>query len=157
MSKRTWILSGLGAAAVAALGVWYGVAAEPAANGNGASKTAPSRVTHVTVYPTNALITREVEVPDEVGYVLLRVGAGCVRIDAPPVVEPEGELPMIAPTDEAIFAWRGKIYGPAVDGVIMLPIAAMSEALSHGFITATIDEDEVQRIRAIEHREEPKP
>ena len=51
---------------------------------------------------------------------------------------------------KAIFAWRGKIYGPAVDGVIMLPIAAMSEALSHGFITATIDEDEVQRIRAIE-------
>ena len=102
-------------------------------------------------------VTREVEVPDEVGYVLLRVGAGCVRIDAPPVVEPEGELPMIAPTDEAIFAWRGKIYGPAVDGVIMLPIAAMSEALPHGFITATIDEDEVQRIRAIEHREEPKP
>jgi hypothetical protein len=60
-------------------------------------------------------VTREVEVPDEVGYVLLRVGAGCVRIDAPPVVEPEGELPMIVPTDEAIFTWRGKIYGPAVD------------------------------------------
>jgi len=67
MSKRTWLLSGLGAAALTALGIWYGVAAEPAANGNGGPKTATSRVTHVTVYPTNALVTREVDVPAGAG------------------------------------------------------------------------------------------
>src|SRR6202007_2679307 len=45
------------------------IAAEPGVNG--APKVAPSRVTHVTVYPTSALVTREVEVPAGTGPVEL--------------------------------------------------------------------------------------
>jgi Domain of unknown function (DUF4139)/N-terminal domain of unknown function (DUF4140) len=67
MSKRIYLLSGLSAAALTALGLWYAVAAEPGVNGNGGPKTASSRVSHVTVYPTNALVTREVDVPPGTG------------------------------------------------------------------------------------------
>src|SRR5262245_57741997 len=40
-------------------------AAEPSvpADPGGQAKTASSRIIHVTVYPTNALVTREVDVP----------------------------------------------------------------------------------------------
>lgn len=73
MSLRSWKVGAPAALGLSALGIFCVVliAAEPGVNG--APKVAPSRVTHVTVYPTSALVTREVEVPAGTGPVELVV------------------------------------------------------------------------------------
>src|SRR5262249_7345682 len=68
-------------------------------------KIAPSRVTHVTVYQTNALVTREVEVPE---------GAGLTEL----VVSP-----MPAQTED------GSLYAEGSDGLRVLTARYRSRAI----------------------------
>lgn len=86
MKKNLAVLGGaLVLCASALLANWYGRAAgartdahpEPA-KAEGPPKLAASRITHVTVYPDSALVTREVEVP---------AGAGTVELVVSPLPE----------------------------------------------------------------------
>src|SRR5437660_7136132 len=71
MKKRRWtLLAGclaLNAAGVLLILYGRGNATAPPAKGEEAPKMATSRITHVTVYPDSALVTREVDVPGGAG------------------------------------------------------------------------------------------
>src|SRR5439155_3452121 len=79
MKKRLALLAGILALCVAALALIVHVrdtnasAAPPAGKDGDAPRVASSRITHVTVYPDSALVTREVDVPAGNGLVELVV------------------------------------------------------------------------------------
>jgi hypothetical protein len=86
MKKNLFVLAGLLIlCATALLASWYGRAAgaraddaPEAAKAEAPPKIAASRITHVTVYPDSALVTREVEVP---------AGAGTIELVVSPLPE----------------------------------------------------------------------
>lgn len=85
--------------------------------------------------------THEVTVPPECGHVLLRTGAGAVWIDKPQEPEPQGEAVVIHADPEASFSFRGITYEPGEDGRLRIPLAAVADALSHGFTGPLIEEE----------------
>ncbi len=85
--------------------------------------------------------THEVEVPDDLGFALLRSGAGAIRIDLEPPPEPEGECVMEHNDFQTSISFRGRTY-PAEQLVlrdgrmvsrVLVPVVAVTELLSHGF------------------------
>jgi uncharacterized protein (TIGR02231 family) len=75
MSKRSlkWLLPSIAVLPALGLAVLLARGAGDPPNGEPAPKSATGRITHVTVYPNSALVTREVEVPAGTGTVELVV------------------------------------------------------------------------------------
>jgi hypothetical protein len=95
------------------------------------------QVCHGPVGYTVSNIDWVVDVPPEVAAVLLRTGAGAVQIDAEPAPEPEGELCVKHVSGMAAsFSWRGRSFVADDNGVLVIPAAAIGDAISHGFTTA---------------------
>src|SRR5262245_45574355 len=110
MKRRSVWALGLVAVASCALALGLRAAQDPAPPAAAPAaaagpKIAPSRVTHVTVYQTNALVTREVEVPE---------GAGLTEL----VVSP-----MPAQTED------GSLYAEGSDGLRVLTARYRSRAI----------------------------
>ena len=74
----------------------------------------------------------EIEVPDHVGHVLLRTGAGAVRIDDDS--EPEDFVAMKHPGNpHTSLTARGFTYHPE-NGVVHVNAAAVADAIRRGFV-----------------------
>ncbi len=73
-----------------------------------------------------------VDVPPEVGAVLLATGAGAVQIDAEPEPEPSHMVRVMDEDRTASFSWRRRSYAADDEGVLTIPAAAMADAISHG-------------------------
>ncbi len=82
-----------------------------------------------------------VEVPDEVGHVLLRTGAGAVWIDRPVPPEPPGLVVLEHDDVRAATTFRGRVYaceavklGDKTVGRMLAPMAIAAVLTeSHGF------------------------
>ena len=92
----------------------------------------------------NELGMNECLVPEHVAQVLLATASGAVRVDDSEPAPPDMSLtPMLvppgAPSDGPAIGWHGNIY-EAHDGIVMIPAAAVQDAIVHGFVRPVIED-----------------
>ena len=84
----------------------------------------------------------EIEVPDEVGHVLLRCSAGAVRIDLP---EPERCMELVRVKHQSgksgNIGWDNKVWTPDADGFLWMPLCSLPDIMPHGYVQAPEKKD----------------